>query len=553
MSLQQQRDQRALLTLVEEATHLLRKAPLSVWLGYYAGSIPFILYLFFFWSDMSRSPFAAGHLLSSSFVLTLLYGWMKVWQAVFCDHLMNLVEGRESGDPMNAKAWIRLIASQLCIHASMPWVLSLSLVAMLPFGWVYAFYHNITVLAVGHFRRHGRAASLFKKALAQSHYHQLQNHSLLAMLFITALLVYLNLFVGFVMSSFLLRSFSGLENAFTQNPFLMFSSTVQALLISISYLVMNPMVKSVYVLRCFYGDARKSGADIEVRLRAITAARPVALILAIMIGWTFTADVAAQEVTPEKVAPAVVQPGAEQLNQSIQKVMQGNEYQWRMPREMKTEQDDDSWLGGFIRSVKNFITGSIKVIGDFLGDLMDWIFGGKESTESRPGGTHSVWLAMLPKLLIGLLVLLATGFILLLYRNWKLSQQTQITAAAALPPEINLESEHVLATQLPENEWLRLAREKMESGDLRLALRALFLATLANLGEKRLLQISRTKSNGDYVREIGWRAKDREELNRGFIEQVRIFDRVWYGWHEVDLDLMKNFEMQHERITSHAT
>ncbi len=552
MSLNQQRDRRALLTLVEEATHLLRKAPLSAWLNYYVGSIPFILYLFFFWSDMSRSPFAAGRLLGSSFILALLYGWMKIWQALFCDQLMAIVEGRGKSDPLSIRAWVRLIASQLCIHASMILVLPLALIAMLPFGWAYAFYHSVTVLSLEHFRRDGRTASLFSQALKQSHYQPLQNHSMLLMLLVSALLVYLNFFAGFGISVTLLKSFSGLDNAFTQNMFLLFSSTVQALLISLSYLTMNPMIKSIYVLRCFYGEARKSGADIEVRLRAIKESKLILVILFLALGFSFSTKTIAQDAS-STAAVVVVHPDANQLDQSIKKVMQSNEYQWRMPRDMKTMVSDESWIGGIVRSVKDFIESSFRIIGDLLGDLIDWIFGGKPTSEKSPEGTNSVWLAMLPKLLVVLLVLLAAGFIFLLYRNWRLAQQTQITVGAAAPPEINLESENVLATQLPENEWLRLAREKMESGDLRLALRALFLATLANLGEKRLLQITRNKSNGDYVREIGWRAKDSAELNRGFTEQVRTFDRVWYGWHEVDRDMMENFQTQYERIVSYAT
>ena len=120
-------------------------------------------------------------------------------------------------------------------------------------------------------------------------------------------------------------------------------------------------------------------------------------------------------------------------------------------------------------------------------------------------------------------------------------------------PEVNLENENVLATQLPENEWLRLAREKMQAGELRLALRALFLATLAHLGEKRLIAVGRSKSNGDYVRELGWRARDRRDLSSGFTDQVRTFDRVWYGRHEVDAALLDSFERQHEEILSHAS
>ena len=92
-----------------------------------------------------------------------------------------------------------------------------------------------------------------------------------------------------------------------------------------------------------------------------------------------------------------------------------------------------------------------------------------------------------------------------------------------------------------------------EANFWRLSLATLFLATLAHLGDKRLIQISRSKSNGDYVRELGWRSRGRDGLSESFHQQVRTFDRVWYGWHDATPDLLTGFEAQHERITTNRS
>ena len=93
--------------------------------------------------------------------------------------------------------------------------------------------------------------------------------------------------------------------------------------------------------------------------------------------------------------------------------------------------------------------------------------------------------------------------------------------AVTVMPDLN--SEDVVASQLPEDEWLRLAREMMERGELRLAIRALYLATLAHLGLRELISIARHKSNRDYQRELLRRARAREDLQEAFGESVSIF------------------------------
>ena len=46
------------IELIEEAFHLLRHASPAAWGAYVTGTLPFILLLLYFWSDMARSAFA---------------------------------------------------------------------------------------------------------------------------------------------------------------------------------------------------------------------------------------------------------------------------------------------------------------------------------------------------------------------------------------------------------------------------------------------------------------------------------------------------------------
>ena len=76
----------------------------------------------------------------------------------------------------------------------------------------------------------------------------------------------------------------------------------------------------------------------------------------------------------------------------------------------------------------------------------------------------------------------------------------------------DLADETLLASQLPEDEWLRLARDFGDAANHRLALRAFYLSILAGLGERGLLAIARHKSNRDYLLELRRRARDRDGL-----------------------------------------
>ena len=76
---QRRRQGKGAFDLIEEATQLLRTAPVATLAVYYLGAIPFVLGLLFFWADMSRSPFAHQHHAEAALGLALLFFWMKFW------------------------------------------------------------------------------------------------------------------------------------------------------------------------------------------------------------------------------------------------------------------------------------------------------------------------------------------------------------------------------------------------------------------------------------------------------------------------------------------
>src|SRR6266404_3480108 len=155
--------------LIEEAFHLLRGVPASTLAAYYLGSLPFVLALLFFWSDMSRSALAGQRLAVGALGLSLLFFWMKTWQAMFAQELL----ARLSGEPV--PAWTlsrfgRVTLIQGIFQPSGLFLLTIAFAILLPFGWTYAFYQNVTALGDA-----GELRQVFKRAWRQPRLWPLQN------------------------------------------------------------------------------------------------------------------------------------------------------------------------------------------------------------------------------------------------------------------------------------------------------------------------------------------------------------------------------------------
>jgi hypothetical protein len=73
------------------------------------------------------------------------------------------------------------------------------------------------------------------------------------------------------------------------------------------------------------------------------------------------------------------------------------------------------------------------------------------------------------------------------------------------------------------------ADERSRSGDLRDAVRYLYLAALLDLDERDVLDYDRTRTNREYVRSVSGQSLLAQELNA----IVDVFDEVWYGFHPI--------------------
>src|SRR6185436_17683161 len=99
------------------------------------------------------------------------------------------------------------------------------------------------------------------------------------------------------------------------------------------------------------------------------------------------------------------------------------------------------------------------------------------------------------------------------------------------------------ADELPEDGWLRLGLELLDRGEVRLALRSFYLASLAHLASRDLIRIAKFKSNRDYERELLRRSHALPDLSSAFSENVSVFDAVWYGRHDIDDEVLQRFRL----------
>jgi hypothetical protein len=142
--------------------------------------------------------------------------------------------------------------------------------------------------------------------------------------------------------------------------------------------------------------------------------------------------------------------------------------------------------------------------------------------------------------LLAVLVVSALGILIWRIVRGKRSKQAIVTSAA-IQPVPDLRDENVGPEQLPEDGWSQLGRELLERGELRLALRAFYLASLSHLASRQLISLAKFKSNRDYERELSRRGHSLPRLLLIFTNNVQVFDRVWYGMHEINRELVQQF------------
>src|ERR1051325_3867002 len=284
---------RGALELIEQAVHLLRTAPAGTLASYYLGALPFVLGLLYFWTDMSRSPFAYDHLAAATLGVAALFLWMKFWQSVFARRLRAMMTG-EPPPLLNLRRAIRVFLAQTALQPTGLFLLPLASIPILPFGWVFAFYQSLTVLDDG---ESTQLRSAIKAAGQQAALWPKQNHVLLVVLAGFGFCVFLNWTTLCLGLPVLLKTLLGVESFFSRSALSMLNTTFFAAIFSLTYLSVDPILKAGYALRCFYGQSGRSGEDLKADLRRFSVGgQPAAACLILM--FALSASLCASESPP---------------------------------------------------------------------------------------------------------------------------------------------------------------------------------------------------------------------------------------------------------------
>ena len=673
------------LDLIEEATHVLRTSAVGTLALYYVGTAPFVLALLFFWADMSRNPFAEQHLADTAFVVAALFVWMKFWQALFARRVRARLAG-EAPAPLRAATAFRVAVTQtalqplgllpigVCISASIYSPL-FGLLLALAVGGMLTLFYNITAVGDG---SADTVREVFKKAWRLWMLWPRQNLAVLVVLYVFGFCVFLSVSIFCGSLPGLLQTLFGFESVFTQSAGSLLNSTFFAAMFGLAYLCVDPILKTVYALRCYYGESLKSGEDLKAELKRFGVSAG-AVGLAVMLGaygfGSFSARARASDegsrvegrgiIPPElwaqesatqsrdgtgcnpfrvgnnfwdrfpRVAPRIPpQPWAEcwnpfgvqfqppcptsisndgnavdgsqrrasrrrgtpylsasgvieatgdlpqtvektavadsdkpgagtrtiegggtvsspDLDHAINQTIHERKYTWRMPRETTPKDTKQGVIGRFFENVADMFRKAIRAMYEWWRELMRKLFPRRNVSHTYHGSGN--WITSLQTLLFVLITVAVCALAIFIYRLWMGKPRLDAVASEPLQKSVpDITDENVGADQMPEDGWTRLGRELLERGEFRLALRAFYLASLAHLARRSLITLARFKSNHDYERELHRRGHSFPDLLSIFGDNLPVFERSWYGRHDVNGEMVNEFAARVERMKGAA-
>ena len=268
------------------------------------------------------------------------------------------------------------------------------------------------------------------------------------------------------------------------------------------------------------------------------------LVIVILCGTSFTC--LAEQPTP-------ISPG--ELDRSIEETLGRPEFAWRMPRDSSLDGEPEA-KGPLEAAIKWLLDGlgkGIWILKQWISQAFEWLENLMPKGDKKTGSSNKSWITSVRAVLILLLLLFLAVLIFVFFRIWRRQHTGTIAAVTAgVPPPPDLNDESTKADDLPANRWLVLAEELTAKGDLRLAMRALYLATLAYLAEHQMITIEIYKSNREYEQELRRRAHEREELLSIFAKSLNLFERVWYGMYRIPRSEFNNYAANQKRILTFA-
>ncbi len=498
---------RQVISLLDEAFHLLRNAPMRAWAMYLIGSFSFLLALLYFVAGFER-PNAAERLTTVAGVLAPLYLWFGFCRIQFAQELLLA-----AGDDRPARCF-RALSNQLFLHAAELIVLPVSFLAVLPFGWSVAFFRIATC------HPDPALGKLIKTSTRRASAAQRDSWCMVVLAIPLAIALFINLAIAAIFVPELLKSFSGYETEFTRYRGWIGNPAIWIAALGLASLLMESLLLASFALRTFYYRSETTGRDLLQNLKRVAG------VLLIVGFCSCSVRVYASELTPSD------------LEQNISRVTHQSKYDWAKHPDDRPQRKtlsgfwqriDDAYL-----SVTRAIRRGWQAIDKFIRDLMPKPSESNPLQAKAPPNRSLDWLV----LALAALAVSAAGVVAakaLVSRNPVPSQ----TVSSVKAP-VDLHNDRILASELPDEEWLALANTYTAEGQPRLAIRALYLSSLAWLAQQQLLTISPFKSNAEYQADLSRRVRSRSALEL-FADNRKRFESTWYGDQEAPAQLVEVF------------
>lgn len=548
--------ERSGIEILEDAVLLLRSCGWGAWLVWLCGSVPFVLGWLYFWTDMGRGAGADERLAGGALAVTLLWAWMKGAQSVFCARLRDRLAGEASPSGWFGPS-VRAVVVQVCLQ---PWgflLIPVALVLTLPFGWVWAFFQNVSVLGAGVGNHPVRLAVL---AARHASLWSKQNHWVIAGQMIGAVLAAVNGAMLILGLPRLAKVLFDVDTGFTLSPAAALNTTFAAATLASAWLVVDPWIKAAYVVRCFQGESRSTGADLRARLRLLPARRAAGM--GTVAGLLFLLAVAGPGVGAVGAAPAAVAgggpavggsesrqaPSKGEWDEALEEVLSRRTYLWRTERVLGREPAADGRPKGWVEAGVDGILRATRTVLRWMGRqvqrLVELVLGRWTPGAVAATPSSDLDLALILRVLLSVAVV-AGGAFLGWYgiRVWRRRRRAAggrvVPVTSATVPDLRVAD--VSPEALPVEGWLALAAQHEAAGEDRLAMRALHLAGISLLAARSLVTLARHKTNGDYRRELGRKAGHLPQVRQAFEWNAVAFDRSWYGPHPATRELCGTF------------
>jgi hypothetical protein len=258
------------------------------------------------------------------------------------------------------------------------------------------------------------------------------------------------------------------------------------------------------------------------------------LLASILLGASQTARASAAKVSlnhgsAETAADSANQARVQKLRQALDEESQRAIYRWHDAE----HPSQATWFDRLLDKTGHAVERAWKAFRNLLRKLWPRRLTFSPGTEKGKGWRLQdmrLWLALI------LALTLAVGASFLWLRRRREAAQLSLPVGTAPLPDL---SNAAVASERSEEEWFALAERLEGESELRLALRAAYLGLLAGLAQREWLTIRRDRTNREYLDEFTrrWRRRPqaavdvRVEIPEKLRISLRLFDRVWYGFH----------------------